>query len=258
VTAVLLRGVSLGFAGRNVLENVNIELRQGEFVGLLGPNGAGKTTLLRALLGLHRPAAGRIDILGAPARPGRAHVGYLPQTTAASLPPVTGRDLLAASLQGAAWGLPRSGAGGRTAIHDALAAVDAVALADRPITKLSGGERQRVFIAQALLGQPRLLLLDEPLAGLDPLNQHAVARLLRDVQTRLGLTVLCSAHDLNVVLPVADRVLYLGGGHAALGAVDEVVNRATLSRLYGGPIDVVRAAGRIFVVSGAAVAGPAA
>jgi zinc/manganese transport system ATP-binding protein len=133
---------------------------------------------------------------------------------------------------------------------EALQAVDAAGLAARPIASLSGGERQRVLIAQALLGQPKLLLLDEPLASLDPLNQQTVVQLLRDLQSRLGLTVLCSAHDLNVLLPVIDRVLYLGAGHAALGRVDDVVTAPTLSRLYGGPIDVVRAGGRIFVVPG--------
>ena len=130
----------------------------------------------------------------------------------------------------------------------ALGAVDAVSLADRPIGALSGGERQRVLVAQALLGQPRLLLLDEPLASLDPRNQAAVVRMLRGLQQRLGLTVLCSAHDLNVLLPAVDRVLYVGAGQAVLGAVDEVVTAPVLSRLYGGPIDVVRAEGRVFVV----------
>ena len=111
-----------------------------------------------------------------------------------------------------------------------------------------------MLIAQALLGRPRLLLLDEPLAGLDPLNQQSVVHMLRDLQRRLGLTVLCSAHDLNVVLPAIDRVLYLGAGHAALGTVGDVVTPPSLSRLYGGPIDVIHAAGRIFVVPAGATA----
>ena len=246
--AAELSGVSLGFGGRVVLAGVNIALGAGEFVGLLGPNGSGKTTLLRALLGVHTPLSGRIEIFGTAARPGHKDVGYLPQLGAAVHPPVTGRDLLAASWHGAAWGLPRLGNDGREAVAAALGAVDAVALADRPIGALSGGERQRVLVAQALLGQPRLLLLDEPLASLDPRNQAAVVRMLRGLQQRLGLTVLCSAHDLNVLLPAVDRVLYVGAGQAVLGAVDEVVTAPVLSRLYGGPIDVVRAEGRVFVV----------
>lgn len=245
--AASFAGVSLGFRGRTVLSGIDLTLRRGEFVGLLGPNGAGKTTLLRALLGLVRPAAGDIQVDGARARPGHEAVGYLPQTRAEPLPAVTGRDLLAASVNGARWGLPALRGGDRAAIDRALADVDATALADRPITALSGGERQRVLIAQALLGQPRLLLLDEPLAGLDPTHQQSVVALLRRLQRSRGLTVLCSAHDLNVLLPAVDRVLYLGGRRAALGAVDEVVTEPVLSALYGAPMRVVRAEGQVFV-----------
>jgi zinc/manganese transport system ATP-binding protein len=246
--AAQLTGVSLGFATRTVLSGVNIALAEGEFVGLLGPNGSGKTTLLRALLGVHEPLSGHIDIFGTPARPGHKDVGYLPQAGESAHPPVTGRDLLAASWHGARWGVPRLRGDGRAAVAAALHAVDAGGLADRPIAALSGGERQRVLVAQALLGQPRLLLLDEPLASLDPRNQAGVVSLLRGLQQRLGLTVLCSAHDLNVLLPAVDRVLYVGAGQAVIGAVDEVVTAPVLSGLYGGPIDVVRAEGRVFVV----------
>ncbi len=252
--AARLENVSLGFAGRTVLNGIDLALHEGEFVGLFGPNGAGKTTLLRALLGLHRPSCGRIEVFGTQAAAGHSGIGYLPQFSADTLPPVTGHDMLAASLRGGAWGLPVIGTAGRAAIAEALRAVDATALAARPIASLSGGERQRVLIAQALLGQPKLLLLDEPLASLDPLNQQAVVQLLRGLQRRLGLTVLCSAHDLNVLLPAVDRVLYLGAGHAALGQVDDVVTAPVLSLLYGGPIDVLRAEGRIFVVPGSAAA----
>jgi len=127
-------------------------------------------------------------------------------------------------------------------------------LAARKLSNLSGGERQRVLIAQALLGRPRLLLLDEPLAGLDPRHQADIVRLLADLRARLGITILCSAHDLDVLLPVLDQVLYVAGGHAALGRVDDVVTGPVLTRLYGAPIDVVRADGRIFVVPGHAAA----
>ena len=247
--AVALRGVTLGFPGCTLLHDVDFSVRQGEFVGVLGPNGAGKTTLLHALLGLVRPYAGRIDVFGAPAHPGHSAVGYLPQTRAGALPTVRGIDLLAASRGGARWGLPFSSAAAKTEIAWALGQVDATALAQRPLAQLSGGERQRVLIAQALLGRPRLLLLDEPLSNLDPRHQRAVVRLLRDIQLRLELTVLCIVHDLNVVLQAVDRVLYVGNGQVALGAVDEVVTGPVLSRLYGAPIDVVRSGEYRFAVA---------
>jgi zinc/manganese transport system ATP-binding protein len=218
MTAIALRGATLGYRGRRVLAGIDLALQENEFVGLFGANGAGKTTLLRSLLGLIKPQAGSITVLGAAARPGQPGVGYLPQAREAMIPPVRGLDLLAASLHGASWGVPHLTAPDRAAIGWALNQVDAAALAARPLAELSGGERQRVLIAQALLGQTRVLLLDEPLSNLDPRQQHEVAQMLRHVQRTLRLTVLCSAHDLNVLLPVMDRVLYLGGGHAALGA----------------------------------------
>jgi zinc/manganese transport system ATP-binding protein len=252
MTAITLSGVTLGYPGRRVLSEIDLTIHQGEFIGLFGANGAGKTTLLRALLGLLRPLAGTITVVGAPAKPGQPGVGYLPQTTDTPVPPVRGLDLVAASIHGARWGLARLNVAGHADIAWALDQVDATALATRRFTTLSGGERQRVLIAQALLGHPSVLLLDEPLAGLDPRHQQATVTLLRDIQRRLGLTVLCSAHDLNVLLPAMDRVLYLGGGHAALGPVEDVVTTPVLSRLYGAPIEVVRAGGRIFVGAEAA------
>ncbi len=250
MTAVSLRGVTLGYPARPVLTGIDLAIEQGEFIGLFGANGAGKTTLLRGLLGLIRPAQGTISVLGGPARPGRAGVGYLPQTRDGEVPALRGADVLCASVDGARWGWPFASRGARAAVHAALDEVGAGHLAARPLADLSGGERQRVLIAQALLGAPRLLLLDEPMAGLDPRHQQEVVGLLQRVQAKFGLTVLCSAHDVNVLLGVMDRVLYLGGGGAALGTVDEVVTPAVLSRLYGAPMAVVRAGGRIFVGAG--------
>jgi zinc/manganese transport system ATP-binding protein len=232
-----------------VLRDVDLAVNQGEFLGVLGPNGAGKTTLLRALLGLVRPSAGKIEIFGAPAHPGHSGIGYLPQTRPGALPTVRGIDLLASSVGGTRWGLPFTSAEAKAEIAWALDQVDATSLAQRPLTQLSGGERQRVLIAQSLLGRPRLLLLDEPLSNLDPRHQRAVVRLLRDIQQKLSLTVLCIVHDLNVMLPAIDRVLYIGNGRVALGTVDEVVTGSVLSLLYGAPIEVVRSGEYRFAVA---------
>jgi zinc/manganese transport system ATP-binding protein len=247
VKPVVLAGASLGFRGRPVLRGIDVVLEPGEFVALLGPNGAGKTTLIRTLLGLIPKLGGTIDVLGAPVRRGDARIGYLPQTGAAPHPRLRGVDVLAASLHGERFGLGRHTNADRAAIDAALDMVGAAALAEQPLASLSGGERQRVLIAQALLGRPRLLLLDEPLAGLDPRHQAEIVLLLRRVQRELGMTVLCSAHDVNVLLPAMDRVLFLAGGGAALGPVAQIATGPVLSRLYGTPINVVRAEGHIFV-----------
>ncbi len=247
--AVVLDRATLAVGGRVVLEAVSLAIGEGEFVAVLGPNGAGKTTLLRALLGLLRPRSGTISVLGgAPAR-GNPAVGYLPQAVASPGPlRVTGRDMVAAAVDGWRWGLPLSGA--RAEADRVLAAVDATRIAGRPVGSLSGGERQRLRLAAALVGTPRLLLLDEPLISLDPARQEETVALVDRVRRRLGLTVLFSAHEINPLLGSVDRVLYLGGGGAAIGRVEEVVTAPVLSRLYGAPIEVIETAGRLLVVSG--------
>jgi zinc/manganese transport system ATP-binding protein len=128
--------------------------------------------------------------------------------------------------------------------------VQATDLARRPLAETSGGERQRLLLAQALLGHPRLLLLDEPLISLDPHHQRTVVELTGVLQCELGIAVLFSAHEINPLLGSLDRVLYLGAGQAALGTADKVIVGPALSGLYGSPIDVVHLNGRIFVMSG--------
>jgi zinc/manganese transport system ATP-binding protein len=250
VNAIELSDVTLRLGGRDVLHHVSLAIPAGAFVGVLGPNGAGKTTLMRALLGLVPARAGRIEVLGAPAQRGSPTIGYMPQIRSTTAPSLRGRDFVAAAVNGERWGLPHHGAREQREIDRVLDLVGAATLADRPLGDLSGGERQRLLLAQALLGRPRLLLLDEPLMSLDPQRQAAVVSLVCELRQTLGLTVLFSAHDLNPLLGAMDQVLYLGGGHAALGPVEEIITGPVLSRLYGAAIEVIRLGERIFVLSG--------
>jgi zinc/manganese transport system ATP-binding protein len=251
VNAVELAQVTLGFGDRTVLAGVDLAIRASEFVGVLGANGAGKTTLMRAILGLLPPRAGGIRVLGAAVTRGNPAVGYMPQMRAAlDHVRLTGWDFVASGAAGHRWGLPLLDRSARRDIEWALDHVAAADLARRPLIETSGGERQRLLLAQALLGRPRLLLLDEPLISLDPHHQAAVVELTRSLQQELRIAVLFSAHELNPLLGALDRVLYLGRGHAALGTIDEVITGPVLSRLYGSDIDVVRVNGRIFVMSG--------
>ncbi|MDE2335402.1 MAG: ATP-binding cassette domain-containing protein [Rhodospirillales bacterium] len=251
MSALAFRDVELALGGRSVLAGVNLAIEAGEFIALLGGNGAGKTTLLRAALGLVAPRRGSISVFGQPAARGNPAIGYMPQSR--SIPPslrLSGRDFVACAVDGARWGLPLPGRAARAEVERVLDLVGAADLARRPLAELSGGERQRLLLAQALLDQPRLLLLDEPLMSLDPSRQAGVVDLVASLQRRLGVTVLFSAHDLNPLLPVMDRVLYVGNRQAALGTVEAVITPAVLSRLYGTPIEVVRAGGHIFVAAG--------
>ncbi len=251
MTAIELRGATLGFGRRTVLSNIDLTIGDDEFIGVLGPNGSGKTTLMRAILGLVPLRAGSIRVFGHPVTRGNPNVGYMPQTrTAMNNLRLGGWDFVASAVHGHRWGLPLPGSAARREVAWALEMVQATALAKRPLMETSGGERQRLLLAQALLGRPRLLLLDEPLISLDPHHQNAVVELARTLQTELRIAVLFSAHEINPLLGALDRVLYLGNGHAALGAVEEVITGPVLSRLYGSPIDVVRVQGRIFVMSG--------
>ena len=248
--AIELSRLILARDGHRVLAGIDATIAAGEFIGVFGPNGAGKTTLLHALLGLLRPAAGEIRIFGRPPRAAAGKIGYLPQKRAAVAElELSGYDFVASAWRGERWGLPLLGADGRRAVGEALATVEAEALARRPLGQLSGGERQRLLLAQALLGDPRLLLLDEPLISLDPRYQQAAVALIKRIQVARGITVLFTAHEINPLLGAMDRVLYLGHGRAALGRVDEVMTGPVLSRLYGAPIDVLRVKGRIVVVA---------
>jgi len=251
LTAVRLDGASIALGGRTVLSRVTLAVEAGAFVGLLGPNGSGKTTLMRAILGLQPLASGTIRVLGQSPRRGNPAIGYMPQLRRGIGPSrLSGWAFLASAANGHRWGPPYTGAAERRSIQEALALVEAEDLARRPLEELSGGERQRLLLAQSLLGRPALLLLDEPLVNLDPRHQGSVVALVRRLQRELGITVLFSAHELNPLLGALDRVLYLGSGQAALGKVEDVITGPVLSRLYGSQIEVVRAGGHIFVMSG--------
>ena len=251
MSAIEFRDVTLRLGGRDVLSAVSLEIATGAFVGVLGPNGSGKTTLMRAVLGLMPVSRGNIRVLGLAAVRGNPAIGYMPQNrSAGGNLRLSGWDFVATVFSGHRLGLPFAGRTARVEVDRVLALVGADKLARRPLAEISGGERQRLLLAQALIGRPQLLLLDEPLANLDPRFQGDVVALTNSLRAELGITILFSAHELNPLLGAVDRVLYLGRGQAELGTVDAVITGPVLSRLYGADIDVIRAKGRIFVMSG--------
>ncbi len=245
--ALLVEGLSVSFPPRLVLDGVGFTLAQGAFCGLIGANGSGKTTLLRAILGLQPPDAGRIVIAG---QGGRTSIGYVPQKLQFDPSmPLRARDLVALGLDGHRLGLPLPSRRRAAQVDEMLHAVDATAFADQRLGNLSGGQQQRVLIAHALIREPRLLLLDEPLANLDLRAVAEIVTLLRRLCAERGVTVLLSAHDMNPLLGAMDRIVYLAHGRAASGAAAEVVRTEVLSALYGYHIDVIRVHGRVLVVA---------
>ncbi|TPK73588.1 ABC transporter ATP-binding protein [Mesorhizobium sp. B2-4-15] len=242
--------VTLTYGGRRVLSDVSFSIPQGAFVGLLGANGAGKTTMLRAVLGLIRPASGAISVLGRPPTRGNPAIGYMPQARRiVTHAGISGFDLVVTAAGGHRWRWPAASALEKDMAWKALEEVGAADIARRPFAELSGGERQRILIAQSLIGDPKLLLLDEPLISLDAAHQRAIIELVHEVGERLGIAVIFCSHEINPLLRAVDAVLYLGNASAAIGSVDEVINGPVLSKLYGTHINVVRVAGRIFVMA---------
>jgi zinc/manganese transport system ATP-binding protein len=244
--------VSVALGGRPILDRVSFSVEPGGFCGLIGSNGAGKTTLLRVILGLIAPSGGRVEVAGGIRSRRNPQIGYVPQKILLeSDMPLRARDLVGLGLDGHRFGLPKPTAKRRHAVTEMLDAVGATRFADARVGHLSGGEQQRVMIAQALICRPKLLLLDEPLANLDIRSAAEVVDLLARIAGEQRIAILLSAHDMNPLLPVMDRVVYLADGRAASGPTEQVVRTDTLSRLYGHHVEVIHVQGRVLVVSGA-------
>jgi zinc/manganese transport system ATP-binding protein len=245
-----LEGVSVRLGGRDILRDVSFSIGPGQFTGLIGPNGAGKTTLLKVILGLQPVTSGAVLLDGAP-RPRRdSSIGYVPQKLGIEPDmPLRVRDVVSLGLDGHKFGVRLPSRVRRELVSDMLSAVGAQRYADARVGELSGGEQQRVMIAHALISKPKLLLLDEPLANLDISSEQGIVSVLARLARAERVAVLLSAHDMNPLMPVMDRIVYVAAGRVAVGDADEVVQPEVLSRLYGQHVDVIRVHGRILVVA---------
>ncbi|UTT63461.1 metal ABC transporter ATP-binding protein [Microcella humidisoli] len=244
-----IRGGALRVRNRELWSGLDLDVHPGEFIAVLGGNGTGKTSLLRAMLGERRLDEGTVQVGGHAAHRGHRRIGYIPQQKiAAPGTPLRGRDLVALGVNGTRWGPPISTRGDRERVDALLASVGAESYADRPLGSLSGGEQQRLRVAQALADDPTLLLCDEPLMSLDLQHQRAVSELIDARRREHGTAVVFVTHDINPVLAIVDRVLYLAQGRFTIGTPDEVLRDDVLSRLYGTPVEVFRSRGRVIVV----------
>jgi zinc/manganese transport system ATP-binding protein len=247
-----VKDISVRLGGREILREVSFAIRPGEFTGLIGSNGAGKTTLFRVILGLQPPSSGRVLLAGRARTRRNPLIGYVPQKFLLDPDmPLRARDLVGLGLDAHRFGIPLPSRARRALINEILSAVGAERFADARVGHLSGGEQQRVLIAHALIARPKLLLLDEPLANLDLRAGQEVVALLARLAKELGIAVLISAHEMNPLLGVMDRIVYIAAGRAASGTTAEVVRADVLSELYGSHVDVLNVHGRVLVVAGA-------
>jgi zinc/manganese transport system ATP-binding protein len=227
-----------------IWRDANFTINKGEFIAVLGPNGAGKTTLFKLLLGLSKPVAGSLKVLNAAPRRGNSRIGYVPQRHDVD------RDtaIEALGLTGTKWGIGFASEGSSEA-NAALKLVNAEDLAHKPLGKMSGGELQRIFLAQALVSNPDVLLLDEPLANLDIRRESNLVNLIANIVKERNVTVLLITHNINPLLPVLDRVLYVANGRVVLGTPEEVLTSDSLTSLFGISVEVLRdSKGRLAII----------
>jgi len=247
---ITAENLTAGYQDNIVWRDASFAIDHGEFVAIIGPNGSGKTTLFRLLLGLQQPVHGDIRIFDARPKHGNQHIGYVPQrhlidadTTLESL------ELVRLGYSGKRWGLNPFLRDDRKAAFDALRSVGAEDLAHRSLGGLSGGEIQRVFLAEALVSDPHLLLLDEPLSNLDVRREQELVQVIHHVVRSRKVTALLIAHNINPLLPVLDKVIYIANCRVAIGKPDEVLTSEALSALYGVQVEVLRGSrGQVAVI----------
>jgi zinc/manganese transport system ATP-binding protein len=270
----------VGYHGQTVWSDASFSIRRGEFVAVIGPNGAGKTTLFRLLLGLLRPQDGSLRVFDGSPRGGNPKIGYVPQTHSVDrdtnveavqlvrlshsenrwVPPLapgehgwTARLRRAAAVAGS-WAPPLTRQRRRAeaeATDRALRSVGALSLAHKPLGAMSGGELQRIFLAEALVTRPELLLLDEPLANLDIRRAYELVELVHSLVRSENVATLLVAHDINPLIRCLDKVIYVANGRVATGTPGEVLTTGFLTELYGVPVEVLRdSRGNLVIVGG--------
>ncbi|WP_170932712.1 metal ABC transporter ATP-binding protein [Desulfosporosinus sp. FKB] len=233
--------------GNRVLRDLSFTVNPGEFVGIIGPNGAGKTTLLRTLLGMVPVESGSISIQGDGKTSGSSMIiGYAPQSRQLDT------ETLLRAWDFVSFGLPHKfrpwlTKRDRKNVQEAMRVTDSERFAHKPIAKLSGGERQRLFIAQALVRNPQILLLDEPTSNLDPGAQENLASVIARINAEKKISVLFISHDVNLIAQYAHRILYITKGQYAIGTVKQVLQSNVLTRLYGAPVEVMHVGSKLIV-----------
>lgn len=238
--AVILRNAAVRRGGRTIWSHGDFSIPRGTVTAIVGTNGAGKTTLLDAELGLVPLSSGTIEVLGRPAGQSNRRIGFVPQSYISGLDStITARQSVVLGLTGTRFGIHFVTREERDRADEVLDFVGLTDKADYRLNELSGGLRQRAAIAQALVGGPELLLLDEPLANLDIASQRAVVELLARLNREWDMTIQVVAHDLNMLLPILTGAVYLLDGHPHYSSMNSVLDSKLLTHLYGTRVEVV-------------------
>lgn len=234
--AVHVEDLTVSYAARPVLWDIDFDIPPGVMAAIVGPNGAGKSTLIKSILGLIRPTAGHVTILGRPYSAQRRRVGYVPQRSSVDWDfPTTAIDVVMMGLYGQLGWFRRPGAKDREKAMDALTRVGMEDFASRQISQLSGGQQQRVFLARALVQDADVYFLDEPMAGVDATTERAIVAILHALRDA-GKTVIVVHHDLQTVRTYFDWMVILNIRVIAQGPVSEVYTGENLRRAYGGQV----------------------
>ena len=237
---VTARNLTGGYPDNTVWREASFTINRGEFVAIIGPNGAGKTTLFRLILGLQQPLSGNIEIFNGKPRRGNPLIGYVPQRHGIdSETNIESLELVRLAFSGKRWGFSLSGRDREVALS-VMKDVGAEELAHRSLNVLSGGELQRIFLAEALVSHPELLLLDEPLSSLDLKREKDLVQLVNSVVRSRNVTALLIAHNINPLLPFLDKVIFIANGKVATGKPEEVLTSKSLTALYGVPVEVLQ------------------
>lgn len=244
-----IKNASLAFGERTLWSNLNLDVQPHEFIAVIGSNGSGKTTLLKAILGQEKLDAGSIELGGKQVAHGSRNIGYIPQHRAVdSASPMRAKDMLRLGLEGHRFGIPLSNKKVTAQVNHILSCVNATELATKRTGELSGGELQRLRVGQAVISEPDLILADEPLSALDLAQQKVIADLLDQERREHNAAVMFVTHDVNPILSMVDRVLYLANGKFKIGTPSEVLRSDVLSELYGTAVEVIRSGDRFVVV----------
>ena len=249
--SIIFDNITLGYTEKPVLRDINLRISKGESIGIIGPNGCGKTTLLKSLVGLIKPIKGHITVFGEPVMSARRQVGYVPQRETLDISyPATVLDMVIMGRYARIGLFRRPKSLDRERAVQAIADVGLTGHMHVPIAHLSGGQRQRVLIARALSADPEILLLDEPTAAVDVKSQREIVALLKTLHKERNLTILLVTHDVNLIYPMVDRIIFMADGEVLIGTPEEMLTQEKLQRIYNANVIITEAAGRIFVIVG--------